>query len=217
MITTPQKVLDAVSRRLNEAETDTSAKRLGIFNDAMHHILSMYKWEWARKLHSLAVTAGDEDYILTSVITDYDPTWGVYSVEVAGQVFPVEYDDRSFFLSQHFTLEPDMKTMVFTKAFDANTTVPVWYYARHIDVDDPADVLNIPIPEAALTAVVLYMKHLIHDGKRQRNDARNAIIDFQEVIEDLALKNASSKARNQPRVRRNPLQFAGFQRKYASH
>jgi len=217
MITTPERVLDALSRRLNESTTDTSAIRVGIFNDALHHILSQYKMEWARKLSNLSVTVGTQEYDLTSEISDYDPTWGIYSVEVGGQVFPVEYEDRTFFVSQHFTLEPNKKKIIFTKDFEEDTTVPIWYYARHTDVSTYQTTLSISLPESILNPLVLYMKHLVHDGKRQRNDARNAILDFAEVMEQVALQNASSKAKNQTTVRRNPLQFAGFKRTYANH
>lgn len=217
MITTPLKVLQAVSDRFNENEVDTSAKRVRIFNQAMHKLLAMYKWEWAKKLSNLAVTAGDEDYVLTTAISDYDLMWGIDSVEFAGQIFPVEYEDRNAFITAHFALEPDKKTIIFTKAFEANGTVPIWYYARHVDVETSGATLNISVPESALAALVLYMKHIIHDGKRQRNDARNAILDFQEVIEEMTIQNATTKAKNLTKTRRNPLQYAGFQRKYANH
>lgn len=215
MITTPQKVLQACSDKLNE-ELDVSAKRLRIFNMAMHHVLAQYKWEWAKKLANLTINTTDTTYTLATSITDYDPTWGIDSVEIAGQVFPVEYEDRAAFISQHFTLTPDKKKIVFTTALEAGT-VPIWYFARHVDVDAAGDTLNIELPESALEAVVLYMKHIIHDGKRQRNDARNAVLDFQEVIEQMTIQNNSTKAKHLPRVRRNPLQYAGIARKYANH
>ena len=37
----------------------------------MHFILLQSKWEWAKKLHNLSVTAGVSTYDLTSAISDY--------------------------------------------------------------------------------------------------------------------------------------------------
>jgi len=216
MITTPRPVLKAISERLNESDTDVSDKRLGIFDQALHHHLNQYKWKWARKSGNLTVEAGTTEYSLLTAFTDYNITWGIDSVSIGDQIYPVEYEDRAFFISQHFTLTPDKKTIIFTKDVDTGT-VPIWYYAEHTDVSAPDETLAISIPEAHLAAVVLYAKHLVHDGKRQRNDARNAILDYQEVVEQLALQNGSTNAKYLTKTRRNPLQFAGIRRTYAEH
>lgn len=218
MITTPQKVLDACSRSLNEGTTDVTAKRIGIFNDAMHHVLAQYKWEWARKYHALNADDGETTFVLSTEITDYDITWGIHQVDFTDRMFPVFYEDRATFHSERFTLTPDKKQIIFTKAFTGNgNTVGIWYYAEHTDVTAAGTTLSVPIPEAYLNLVAKYMKYLVHDGKRQRNDARNAILDFQEILEQSTMKNASQKAKDLPMVMRSPLAYAGFRRTYASH
>lgn len=219
MITTPQTILDKVSSRLNELTTISSGQRFDFLNLSIQALLDYSRWKFAKKKHTLSVVAADQEYDLTSEISDWNPLWGVDTIYVGGsQIFPIDYEDKAKYTNvQKFCFTPDEKSIYFTKALDGTETIEIWYFQRHVDVDEVTDTLNVSLPEATLKGITLYMKHLVHDAKRQRNDARNAILDFQEAMEELTMQHASKKAKHHPNQIRSPLQHVGAVRNYAKH
>lgn len=219
MITTPQKVLNKVSAKVNELTTITSGQRFEFLNLSVQALLDYSKWKFAKKKHTLTVVAADQEYDLTSEISDYNPLWGVDIIYVGGeQIYPKPYEDKALYTNvQSFCFLPDEKSIYFTKALDGTEVIEIWYFQRHIDVDETTDALNVSLPEATMKGITLYMKHLIHDAKRQRNDARNAILDFQEAMEELTMQSASKKAKHSSNAIRSPLQHVGAVRNYAKH
>lgn len=218
MITTPQKALNKVSAKLNELTTITSGQRFEFFNLSVQALLDYSKWKFAKKKHTLSVTT-EAEYDLTSEISDWNPLWGVDIIYVDGdQIFPVDYEDKDLYTNtMKFCFTPDEKSIYFTKELTGSETIEIWYFQRHVDVDETSDTLNVPLPEATLKGITLYMKHLVHDAKRQRNDARNAILDFQEAMEELTMQSASKKAKHSSKAIRSPLQHVGTVRNYAKH
>lgn len=217
MITTPEPVLQETSNMLNESTTDTSAKRVSYFNRSVRKVISMRKWSWAKKKHDLAVSAGVQEYDLTSVISDYNIQWGIYEVWVGGKkIDPVNYDRRDNIAASdaRFYLTPDNKKLGFTKTIDGTEDIDVWYYQVHVNAANHQASLNIPLPEDIQIAVALYIKHLVHEGKRQRYDSRNAILDFQQVIEELVLQDASNKAKDLPKTVPTVFTYARVRRIY---
>lgn len=218
MITTPESCLAAVSRRLKETVTDTSSLRVGYFNDSGKHILSLYKWGWSRRKHDLDVDDGVQTYDLTSEISDYSPERGIWEVYVGGEkIDPVNYDRRDSAVGgtqQKFYLDPTDKTIGFTKDLDGTEDIDIWYYASWTDASLYNSTLTLPLPENILILFALYMKHLVHDGKRQRYDARNALLDFQEVLQNIIAQQGSSKIKDLPRHVPKLYAYTGFKRVY---
>jgi hypothetical protein len=214
LITTALPFLTKCSTRLNEKTVDETASRIDAFNQSVDHLLGMYKWEFARKSGTLVHAVAGASFLLSTSFVDYDEQWGVYEVYVNGeQLFPIAQGEMAN--RPNFQLDANNEHITFNHTINPTDVVTIWYYASHTDVTTKTALLNIPLPKSSVAAITLYMKYLVHDGKRQRNDARNAILDFQEVVEELSLQNASKKAKGLSKSVPSPL--AGLSRRYANH
>lgn len=203
LITTAEPILIKASARLNEATVVATTNRLSYFNQAVDQVISYSKWPWAKKKGVITLTLNQTEVDLDSEFSDYNPSWGLDDAE--------SDEDNAIKTS----LSKDNETLNILQNVAAGDQLTLWYYQSHIDVSDKTTVLNIGIPKDVARAVVLYIKHLVHDGKRQRNDARNAILDYQEVMEELVMQGASKKSASKPK--RIPHPMANFKRTYATH
>jgi hypothetical protein len=203
LITTAEPILKKASARLNEKTVVTDSNRLSFFNQAADHVVGYSKWDWAKKEATITLTLNQTTVDLEAEISDYNSMWGLSDEES-------DYDD-----SIKISLSRDNKTLSILQDVAAGTELKVWYYQSHVDVTSATATLNIPFPKEMTTALVLYIKHLVHDGKRQRNDARNAILDYQEVMEELVVQGASKKSSSKPKQIQHPL--SGYRRTYARH
>jgi len=215
MLTTPADFLAETSQLLNESATDTSVKRIGYFNRAMRRVKRMRKWSWNKKSHTLSVSAGVQSYDLTSVISDYNLQWGIYEVYIGGEkVTPSDYSRLSSVSGTSFGVSPDGKTITFTNTLDGSEDVVIWYSPRHTKATASDSTLSPSVPEDMLGPVCLLMKSYVHDGKRQRNDARNALLDFKEEIEEAILQDSAHKIKDLPHTLPNPLVYNRVRRTY---
>lgn len=221
MITTAEPILKKTSYQLGESSTDTSLKRLEFFFVAVKHTIDQHKWKWTIKNQTLPTVAGTQEYDLTNalIITgeDYNMENGIselYNGTV--KLDPVLYQNRgNFSVSDRFYLTPDNKTIGFTKSVTATDNYSLWYYATLKEVTSATTTLNIAIPENMSIAIVSYIKHLVHEYKRQRTDARNCIIDFKEQISELILLDASSKIKGMKKNIPTVTAFAKVNRNYS--
>lgn len=215
MITTIEPVLQKISNKLNEGSTDTTAKRISAAVDGVRQLLTEAKFNWAKKTYTLTTTNGVQEYNLETLISDYNQLWGLDSVWVGGKKFtPLHSDQKSQVASSAVYLSEDVKTLGFFDTIDGSESVEVVYFATFMTPTNSTETLNISIPEDALEAISLAAKAVIHDGKRQRFDARNALIDYQAAKEKVVMMNASNKMRDLPK-RVTPLMgYVRFQRKY---
>lgn len=220
MITTPAPILEAVSGGLNESTTDTSSKRIIAFNRAMRKFLNYKKFKFAIVEGTLTLVSDTQKYNLLTEFADYDVARGIDEVWIGNdQIFPIDNQDKEIYTeTQKFFLTNNGKSIEFTKTLDYDGTNPtIYYYAQHTNIDASTDTLNIPIPEAFQEALVLLVKHFVHDGKRQRNDARNALLDYKDEIKNVAMAEATPNAKHLKKKVVNPLQYRGIRRKYANH
>jgi hypothetical protein len=209
MITTPETVLDETSAVINENTTDTTAKRVRLFNRACRKVIHDYKWSFRKKTYTLTTSVGVSTYDLTTLITDYDPVAGLFAID---GLYPTEYDFRADG-GTYYYLTPDNETLGFT--FDVTaTTYTITYYALYVNVAAYNTTLNLSIPDTFKTIIVTYLKHLVHDAKRQRHDARNAIIDYKEQLSDIKLAEASNKISSLPKTVPHIMSFRQMKRSY---
>lgn len=220
MITTILPFLTEVSVQLGETTTDVSTARITMANRSIRHTFEQYSWSFRRKELSLTTTVGVQEYDLTDIANvpdnDYDTQFGLYEVwNGTTRLDPILYERRGDYTnSDCFTLTPDNHSIVFSSSQTSATTYTIWYYARHVDVSSTGTTLKLSIPENFLVPVCTYIRHLVHDRKRQRNDARNMILDYQEQISDLQMSQVKSKARGLKRNITNPIQYTRYTRRY---
>ena len=218
MITTLLPILQTVSRKLKETTTDTSSLRIGYANDAIRYLLGVYKWGWSRKKKDLVVVAADQEYVLTTEITDYSTIRGIFEIYSGDdKLDPVPFNNTASVSSsteQFFYLKPDDITLGFTLSITGTENIDIWYYAEWTNVADSTSTLSISIPESMIELIALYIKYLIHDGKRQRFDSRNALLDFKQALDTLIPQQASAKIKDQPRRVYNMFSYLGFKRTY---
>lgn len=215
MITTMLPILQALSRKLKEETTDTSSLRIGYGNDTCKHILSLYKFGWSRKKLNLTVVAADQEYDLTVETTDYSPSRGIYEVYLAGiQIFPCDYNNKEN-ESNRFYLTPDNKSIGFTDALDGTEDIDIWYYPEFVGVADTSSTFNVGFPDSLLEALAFYSKALVHGGKRQRFDERNALLDFKNEVDKIIPQEGSAKIKDRPKKVPNFMGYSGFKRTYS--
>lgn len=220
MMTTIATLLAEVSVLLGETTTDVSTARVTMANRAFRHVFQQYSWSFRRKSITITTTAGVQDYDLTNISNvpdgDYDPEFGLYQIwNGTTKLDPVLYEKRSDYTSiDSFTISPDNKTLSFTSTQTSPTAYTIWYYSRHIDSASSTTTMKTSVPESFLLPLGTYVRHLIHERKRQRNDARNMILDFQEQIADLKMSQGKSKAVGLKRNIPTPIQYARLRRRY---
>lgn len=220
MITTIEPLLIEVSHMLGESTTDSSTSRIGFANRAINYIFQQYAWSFRRKKQTLTTTVNTQEYDLTdsSIITDgdYDPTFGIYQVwNGTAKLSPILFDNVDNYSSNDsYSISPDGKKIIFTSPQTSATNYDLWYYAGYVSVASKTTPLKTSIPETFSIAICTYIRHLIHDRKRQRNDARNMLLDCQEQLSDLRMAQGKSKAQGLKRNIPTPLQYAGFRRSY---
>ncbi len=221
MVTSAAPVLTEVSQILNESTTDTGTKRLGYFNRSVKKVLSMKKWGFEKRKRTLTLTAGVQTYDLTAQFSDFNTLKGIISVWVGGKkIDSIDYDEKadvSAPATQKFYLEPGNETLGFRKTIVGNETIEVWYYANHTNISTSAEVLTFDIPDEMVLAIAIYIKFLVHDGKRQRFDARNALLDFKEEIDNLRPMAATKKIKDRPRTVGNIFKYNRVRRVYVNH
>ena len=221
MITTAAPVLSEVSGMLNEATVDTSSKRIGYFNRAVRKVLSMKKWGFEKRKRTLTLAAATQTYDLAAQFSDYNPLKGIISVWLGGEkIDSIDHDTKADITtpaSQAFYLDPDNQTLGFRKDIVGDEVIEVWYYAHHTYITTSAEALTFNIPDEMIMAIAIYLKHLVHDGKRQRFDARNALLDFKEEIDVLRPMAATKKIKDRPRTVGNIFHYNGVKRVYANH
>jgi len=221
MITTIDPLLISASNRLNESSEDYTPQRIDFCNTAIAEVLGQYAWNCRRKSFTLVTTPGVQTYDFTSSSVlpndDYDPEFGFYEIWNGEQrLDPILYDNMdNFSESDCFAISPDNTSLVFTLSQTSSNTYTVWYYARHKDVGAKTTVLNLSIPDNLKKPIVTYIKYLVHDAKRQRNDARNALLDFEEQIGDVKLAQGKAKAKGLKQNIPTPIAYSKFKRKYA--
>lgn len=197
MITTPEEILRSVSYSLGEATPDFSPARINFFNRAYQFYLGINTWSFKIKKYTLTTTSSDE-YDLTSLIPDYSQPDGVYAVKnSSGKLIePVSFEDKDlpeYQNKQRYYITPDGKSIGFT-TFTAGDVFTIYYYAVLIKATSYNSSLNIPIPEMHKEPIVTYTEFLIHKRKRQRNDARNCMLDFKDQLEEIKPKDAKLKS-----------------------
>lgn len=180
----------------------------------------MKKWGFEKKKGTLTLSAGVQTYSLVTQFSDYNPLKGIVSVWVNGQkIDSVDYDEKADVTSpatQKCYLEPDNETIGFRKEIDGTEVIEVLYYAFHTPVTASTEILAFDIPDEMILPIALYMKHLVHEGKRQRYDSRNALIDFKEEIDNLRPMAASKKMKDRPRVVSNIFRYNRVRRSYGN-
>ncbi len=220
MINTLEAVLIETSQMLNETSTDVSTKRIGFASRSFNYVVSQRKWTDRRKLQVLVVSAGIQEYDLTSSsnITDgdYDEQAGIYEVYDGNtKLDPCAYSNLNALpSSQYFSLSPDGKKIVFSKAITAAGTFNLWYYAKYIKPVSYTSTLTLKLPDSFLIPIATYTKHLVHDSRRQRTDARNCLLDVQEQLSDLVMADAKHRIKGLPKNIPSPMGASNFKRNY---
>lgn len=218
MITTLAPILSTLSVKLKEKTADVSTDRISAAISAIRLLLSEHKFSWARKSFTLDVDVGVQEYDLVTEATDYCETWGIYEVYVGGvKIDPIPYENRNNTDNTNWYLTPDNKSIGFTSDILGTESIVIWYYATIPTASEPATsavTLNLSIPENVKEAIVYAAKAIVHESKRQRNDARNSWLIYQTEKEKAVQSSASNKAKGLPKFIPNVLSYTGFRRRY---
>lgn len=175
MITTPRPILELTSTLLKENNPDLSFNRVVLFRTAVNKLLSEHKMKFARKSYNINVPPNTQSLTFDLLtIADFDPHFGVDAITPDGMRY-----------------ELTNNTMLKVTGVNTNlpTVITVFYYAIIPTTFTSAEqVLPFSIPDKAALAIALLIKSYVHDSKRQRLDARNALLDYKEEIGNLRLQ-----------------------------
>lgn len=151
MITLTQGLTD-LSKELGESTTNTSARRIQHYNDAIQEFANERKWKFLVKFNDdLTTGVGTAGTAIDITgITDMRMPGGIKEITVAGEddpFLPVNYDKRNQVTGRNrFYITPDEQTLKFTKDLAASQVISMWYYYIPERIEDTASVSSFPIP-----------------------------------------------------------------------
>lgn len=217
MITTAKPILDEVSLvLLKEPTSDYSTARLTAFKSALDKFLTEYKWKWSILTQDFTLTSPTKSYDMSALPT-YNPSWGMDEIWVGEVlVLPIDYTERfDTFSDLRYYMSRDNMTLYFTETPDDEVNAG-YYGGQSVVPSSESTSLDIKISPSAQHALALLTQHFVHLGKRQRLDARNALLDYQQEVNNLRPQEGSKKGRHAHKKFQNVMTATSFRRTYTS-
>lgn len=216
MITLVQGLAD-LSKELGEATTNTSARRIQHYNDAIQEFANERKWPFLVKENTALVTAANNGYVDITDIEDIRMPGGIQEITIAGEdepFLPIEYKDRQQVAERNrFYITPDEQNIKFTKDLAAGLAIDLWYWYIPERIEETASDDAFPVPQRYRKAIgtlagafVQYSRYLDNQGGR--------MINFYQRLLAKAENNQAESNSGTPKRIPNPMAWRGQFRKY---
>lgn len=218
MITLSQGLAD-LSKELGESTTNTSARRIQHYCDAIQEFANERKWPFLVKSNASLNTGTGVAHTAISIttITDIRMPGGIKEITIEGYddpFLPCEYEDRNANSNKNlFYINPDEASIKFTKALDPSKTITIWYYYIPERIEDTASVSTFPIPSRYRKALgtlgaafVQWSRYLDGQGNRLLNVYNRLLAKIET--------NQSESNSGTPKRIPNPMAWRGPLRHY---
>jgi hypothetical protein len=218
MITLSQGLAD-LSKELGESTTNTSARRIQHYNDAIQEFANERKWPFLVKSNTALTTGTGVAHTAISIaaITDIRMPGGIKEITITGYddpFLPIPYADRLVESSRNrFYITPDEQNIKFTKELEPSKAITMWYYYIPARIEDTTDVVGFPIPtryRKALgtlgAAFVQWSRYLDGQGNRLLNVYNRLLAKIET--------NQSESNSGTPKTIPNPMAWRGPLRRY---
>lgn len=214
---TLNNVCQAVSDELFESSLDSSSGRIRKINRGVLRATLDGRWKWRRTKDTITTVVDKAAYSLPS---SFDYPGGMYEVwDGNTQIFPDDYDNLNskdwagIKNLEYYAISPYKEEIILYPTPSSVEDITLIHYAIPPKITSTSSEWSPSIPRKFLRLVVLATKYLIHRGKRQRNDARNTILEYKEVLKEMRTRNAGKSKGNQNRIEK-AFSFLGFNRSY---
>lgn len=216
MITLSEGLQDQ-SKELGESTTNTTARRIAHYNDAVQEFANERKWPFLVKTNvALNTGAGNVAISITS-ITDMRMPGGIKELSIADEAdpfLPVDFENRLTVSGRNrFYITPDEQSIKFTKDVTASQVITLWYYYIPARIEDVADVVGFPIPARYRKAIgtlgaafIQWSRYLDGQGNRLLNVYNRLLAKIEN--------NQSERNEGTPRRIPNFMQWRGPMRTY---
>jgi hypothetical protein len=214
--------LSDLSKELGETTTNSTARRVGHYGDAVVEFANAHKWPFlVKKSTTLVTIANTKVYAIPAgVLAEMRKPGGIKAIYVGSGVdafLPIDYDQRgaaSLQGKQFFYLDLEETSIGFIKDLGAaGQTITLYYYYIPARITDTADVVGYPIPEryrkivATLAAAyVQWSRYLESQGNRLFNV-------YQRMLGEVSGQQAERNT-GKPKRLQHPLEYRGFRRTY---
>lgn len=212
--------LSDLSKELGETTTNTTARRIGHYGDAVVEFANAKKWPFLiKKDITLTTLANTKTYTIPEgVLADWRSPGGIKEIYIGSSttpVLPMEYVNRSIAGNElQFYLDPEETQITFTKDLGAaGQVITIHYYYIPLRITDLEDEDGYPIPEryrkivATLAgAYVQWSRYLESQGNRLFNV-------YQRMLGEVSGQQ-SERNSGAPKNLPHPLAYRGFKRTY---
>lgn len=216
MITLVQGLTD-LSKELGEATTNTSARRIQHYNDAVQEFANERKWPFLVKQNSALTTGSGTGPVSIVSIEDMRMPGGIKELTIADEsepFLPISYEDRLIQADRNrFYITPDEQNIKFTKEVEPNKAINLWYWyiPERIEAIESDDEFPIPARYRKILGVlagafVQYSRYLDNQGGR--------MINYYQRLLAKAETNQAETNSGTPKRLENPMSWRGQFRKY---
>lgn len=147
--------LSDLSKELGESTTNTAARRIQHYNDAVIDFAGERRWKFLVKENTTLTTAvGDQDYAIpVAVLADWRTPGAIKEITLGSDTIPIkpidweERGDPRYAGGNFFYINPEETTLYFKKEITATETIHIHYYYIPERIEDTEDVDTFPIPE----------------------------------------------------------------------
>lgn len=215
MITLSEGLQDQ-SKELGESTTNTTARRIAHYNDAVQEFANERKWPFLVKTNvALNTGAGNVAISITS-ITDMRMPGGIKELSIADEAdpfLPVDFENRLTVSGRNrFYITPDEQSIKFTKDVTASQVITLWYYYIPARTEDTT-AGEFPIPARYRKAIgtlgaafIQWSRYLDGQGNRLLNVYNRLLAKIEN--------NQAERNEGTPRRIPNFMQWRGPMRTY---
>lgn len=213
--------LSDLSKELGETTTNTTARRIGHYNDAIVDFFNERKWPFSVKENTdLSTVVGTQSYsIPAAVLADWRSPGAIKEITIGDSedpIKPIDWEERNntaFDNKNYFYINPEETTIYFKCEITAASTVHIHYHHIPARITDTESSDTFPLPDRYRKAVgvlagayVQWSRYLEQQGNRLFNL-------YTKLVGNIA-EQQSERHKFKPRSLPHYLKYRGFKRTY---
>lgn len=208
--------LSDLSKELGESTTNTSARRIQHYNDAVIDFASERRWKFLVKENtSMTTVSGTQSYTIhADILADWRAPGAIKEITIGDDtdpIKPIDWEERGdprFSGGNFFYINPEEETIYFMKEISAAETIHVHYYYIPERIEDTESEDTFPIPDRFRKVVGTLAAAYAQWGRYLEQQGNRLFNTYTRMLESKAIQQ---EERHQFKPKRLPhyLQYRG--------